>query len=60
MAISPLWACPLPEFACKRAAEATWPQTTDSDRLDAASEALIAHGIIALQNMVARCPTASP
>lgn len=39
-----------PEFARKAAAEATWPQTTDCDRLDAAFETLNAQGIIALQN----------
>ena len=39
-----------PEFARKQAAEATWPQTTDCDRLDAAFETLNVHGIIALQN----------
>ena len=39
-----------PEFARKAAAEATWPPTTDCDRLDAAFETLNAHGIIALQN----------
>ena len=37
-----------PEFARKAAAEATWPPTTDCDRLDAAFETLNAHGIIAL------------
>ncbi len=39
-----------PEFARKQVAEATWPQTTDCDQLDAAFETLNAHGIIALQN----------
>ena len=39
-----------PEFARKRAAEATWPTVTDCDRLDAAFEKLNASGIIALQN----------
>lgn len=39
-----------PEFARKQAAEATWPLTTDCDRLDAAFERLNTHGIIALQN----------
>ncbi len=39
-----------PEFARKQAAEATWPPTTDCDRLDAAFETLNAAGIIALQN----------
>ncbi len=39
-----------PEFARKQAAEATWPPTTDCDRLDAAFEALNVAGIIALQN----------
>jgi len=40
----------LPEFAKKAAAEATWPSTTDCDRLDAAFQALKSQGIIALQN----------
>ena len=39
-----------PEFARKLAAEATWPQITDCDRLDAAFEALNAADIVALQN----------
>ena len=39
-----------PEFARKAAAEATWPATTDCDRLDAAFAALERRGIIALQN----------
>lgn len=39
-----------PEFARKNAAEASWPDTTDCDRLDHAFAALIADGFIALHN----------
>ena len=38
------------EFQAKREAEATWPQVTDCDRLDAAFDALNGIGIIALHN----------
>ena len=38
------------EMAKKRAEEATWPATTDCDRLDRVFEALEAQGIIALQD----------
>ena len=39
-----------PELAKKRAAEATWPNTTDCDRLDAVFYALHEQGICALSN----------
>ncbi|MEO0558127.1 MAG: hypothetical protein AAF170_08075 [Bacteroidota bacterium] len=39
-----------PEFARKAAAEATWPEVTDCDRLDLAFERLDANGFVALQN----------
>ena len=39
-----------PEFAKKTAAEASWPKTTDCDRLDQAFEKLNSRGIIALHN----------
>jgi hypothetical protein len=39
-----------PEFVKKAAAEATWPRTTDCDRLDEAFEELNSRGIIALHN----------
>lgn len=38
------------EFDRKRRAEATWPATTDCDRLDAAFHTLHAQGICALHN----------
>jgi len=38
------------EFAAKTAAEASWPDETDCDRLDRVFESLNARGIIALQN----------
>ena len=38
------------EMARKRAEEATWPATTDCDRLDRVLEALEEQGIIALQD----------
>ena len=45
-----LRAAVLPEFEKKAAAEASWPQRTDCDRLDEAFEELNAAGIIALHN----------
>jgi hypothetical protein len=39
-----------PEFAKKAAAEPTWPECTDCDRLDVAFAELNSAGIIALQN----------
>jgi hypothetical protein len=39
-----------PEFAKKAAAEASWPKTTDCDRLDQAFAELNSLGVIALQN----------
>ena len=39
-----------PEFVKKAAAEASWPDTTDCDRLDAAFAELNSRGIIALHN----------
>ena len=39
-----------PEFAKKAAAETSWPDVTDCDRLDVAFETMNASGIIALQN----------
>jgi hypothetical protein len=39
-----------PEFDKKAAAEASWPNTTDCDRLDQAFEELNARGVIALHN----------
>jgi hypothetical protein len=39
-----------PEFERKAAAEASWPDTTDCDRLDHAFEELNARGVIALHN----------
>ena len=39
-----------PEFAKKTAAEASWPNTTDCDRLDQAFAKLNSRGIIALHN----------
>ena len=39
-----------PEFAKKAAAEASWPNTTDCDRLDQAFDELNRSGIIALHN----------
>jgi hypothetical protein len=39
-----------PEFDKKRIAEATWPATTDCDKLDSAFEQLNSIGIIAIQN----------
>lgn len=39
-----------PEFEKKAAAEASWPDTTDCDRLDQAFERLNSRGIIALHN----------
>lgn len=38
------------EFDKKAAAEGSWPDTTDCDRLDQAFEELHSHGIIALHN----------
>jgi len=45
-----LRAAVLPEFEKKAAAEASWPEQTDCDRLDDAFEELNAAGIIALHN----------
>jgi hypothetical protein len=39
-----------PEFDKKSAAEASWPDTTDCDRLDRAFDKLNSRGIIALHN----------
>jgi len=39
-----------PEFDAKVQEEATWPETTDCDRLDQAFDALNLHGILALHN----------
>ena len=39
-----------PEFDKKAAAEASWPDTTDCDRLDQAFEELNSRGVIALHN----------
>jgi hypothetical protein len=39
-----------PEFEKKAAAEASWPETTDCDRLDQAFEELNSRGVIALHN----------
>jgi hypothetical protein len=39
-----------PELAKKAAAEATWPEVTDCDRLDAVFAKLAASGLIAIQN----------
>jgi hypothetical protein len=39
-----------PEFDRKAAAEASWPNTTDCDRLDRAFEDLNARGVVALHN----------
>ena len=39
-----------PEFDKKAAAEASWPATTDCDRLDQAFEELNSRGVIALHN----------
>ena len=40
----------MPEFEKKAAAELSWPQETDCDRLDRAFEELNTKGIVALQN----------
>ncbi len=45
-----LRAAVVPEFDKKAAAEASWPETTDCDRLDQAFEDLNARGVIALHN----------
>src|SRR5258705_3108158 len=45
-----LRAAVLPEFRRKRQAEATWPTTTDCDRLDDAFAELNDDGVIALHN----------
>lgn len=39
-----------PEFARKKAAEVSWPDTTDCDRLDQAFAALSEDGVISLHN----------
>ncbi len=38
------------EFHALRAEQATWPEVTDNDRLDAACAALSEHGIVVRQN----------
>ena len=49
-----LHAAVAPEFDRKAAEEASWPNTTDCDRLDQAFEELNARGVIALHNAGAR------